>query len=161
MFSLEQMRVSTRLIVAGTAVFLGLALLTGYSLIQIKRDALSAHSERIKDLVESSRGIIGNYQKLEADKKLTREEAQLQAREALRTPRFGNNDYYFIYDFDGRAVMVAGNAKLEGQVFIGKTDAGGFKLWDAIVEKGKAGSGYLTTCSHAPARPSLNPSAAT
>ena len=28
-------------------------------------------------------------------------------------------------------------------IVIGKTDAGGFKLWDAIVEKGKAGSGYF------------------
>jgi len=143
MITLEQMRVSTRLVVAGVAVFLGLTLITGYSLIQLKRDALAAHSERIKDLVESSRGIIGNYQKLEADKKITREEAQLQAKEALRTLRFGSNDYYFLYDFEGRAVMVAGNPKIEGQVMLGKTDAGGFKLWDAFVEKGKAGSGYV------------------
>ncbi|MEI7611779.1 MAG: methyl-accepting chemotaxis protein [Betaproteobacteria bacterium] len=143
MRSFEQMRVSTRLVVAGVAVFLGLTILTAYSLVKMKQDALAAHSERIKDLVEASRGIIGNYQKFEADKKLTREEAQLQAKEALRTLRFGNNDYFFIYDFDARAVMVAGNSKLEGQVFTGKTDAGGFKLWDAIVEKGKAGSGYF------------------
>ncbi len=143
MRSFEQMRVSTRLVVAGVAVFLGLTILTAYSLVKMKQDALAAHSERIKDLVEASRGIIGNYQKLVADKKLPLAEAQLQAKESLRTLRFGNNDYFFIYDFDARAVMVAGNAKLEGQVFTGKTDAGGFKLWDAIVEKGKAGSGYF------------------
>jgi methyl-accepting chemotaxis protein len=143
MIAFQKMRVSTRLIVAGAAVFLGLTFLTGYALVQMKRDALAAHSERIKDLVEASKGIIGNYQKLEADKKLTREEAQLQAKEALRAPRFGTNDYYFLYDFEGRALMNAGNPKIEGQVLLGKTDAGGFKLWDAIVEKGKAGSGYI------------------
>ena len=143
MIAFEKMRVSTRLVAAGIAVFLGLTFLAGYTLMQIKRDALAAHSERIKDLVEASKGIIGNYQKLEADKKLTREEAQLQAKEALRSPRFGTNDYYFLYDFDGRAVMVAGNPKLEGEVLLGKTDAAGFKLWDAIVEKGKAGAGYV------------------
>jgi len=143
MITLEKMRVSTRLIVAGAAVVLGLSFLTGFTLIQIKRDALAAHSERIKDLVEASKGIIGNYQKLEADKKLSREEAQLQAKEALRTPRFGSNDYYFLYDFEGRALMVAGNPKIEGQVLLGKTDAGGFKLWEAIVEKGKIGQGYF------------------
>jgi len=143
MTSLERMRVSSRLIFAGLAVVLSLAMIAGYTLVQIKSDALAAHSERIKDLVEASKGIIGNYQKLEADKTLTREQAQLQAKEALRTLRFGKDDYYFLYDFEGRAVMVAGNPKIEGQVLLDKTDAGGFKLWEAIVARGKAGNGYF------------------
>ena len=143
MVSFERMRVRTRLAFAGVVVFLGLAMIAGYTLFQIKADALVAHSERIKDLVEASKGIIGNYQKLEADKTLTREEAQLQAKEALRSLRFGRDDYYFLYDFDGRAVMVAGNPKIEGQVLLDKTDAAGFKLWEAIVARGKAGKGYF------------------
>ena len=143
MISFAQMRVSSRLIVAGVVVFFGLASIAVYTLIQIRGAALAGHSERIKDLVEVSRGIVENYQKLETDKKLSREDAQSQAMEALRKPRFGKDDYYFLYDFDGRALMIAGNPKIEGQVLLGKTDAGGFKLWDAIVEKGKLGSGYV------------------
>ena len=143
MISFERMRVSTRLLVAGLVVFLGLALMAAYTLNQIRTDALAAHSDRIRDLVEVSRGIIGNYQKLEADKKLTREEAQQQAKEALRSPRFGGDDYFFLYDFDGRALMVAGSPKIEGEVMLGKADTKGFKLWDAIVAAGKAGSGYI------------------
>jgi len=143
MISFRQMRVSTRLAFAGVAVFLGLALVAGYTLVQIRTDALAAHNTRIKDLVEVSKGVIGNYLKLEADKKLTREEAQLQAREALRSPRFGKDDYYFLYDFEGRALMVAGNPKIEGQVLLDKTDAGGFKMWEALVARGKAGQGYF------------------
>ena len=143
MISFAQMRVSTRLIVAGVVVFFGLASIAAYTLIKIRSDALAAHSERIKDLVEVSKGIIENYQKLETDKKLSREEAQSQAMEALRKPRFGKDDYYFLYDFDGRALMIAGNPKIEGQVLLGKTDTKGFKLWDAIVEKGKLGNGYF------------------
>ena len=144
MISFRQMRVSTRLAFAGFAVFLGLALIAVYTLVQIRNDALAAHSTRLKDLVEVSQGIIGNYQKLEADKKLTHEEAQLQAKEALRPLRFGSDDYFFLYDFDGRAVMVAGNPKMEGDVFLGKTDKKGFKMWDAIVETGKGpGKGYV------------------
>ena len=72
MISFERMRVSTRLLVAGLVVFIGLALMAAYTLSQIRTDALAAHSDRIRNLVEVSRGIIGNYQKLEADKKLTR-----------------------------------------------------------------------------------------
>lgn len=143
LISIERMRVSTRLLFAGLAVVLGLTLVGAYTVTKIRSEALTAHSDRIKNLVEASTGIIGNYQKLEADKKLSREEAQLQAKEALRSPRFGNDDYYFIYDFDGRALMVAGNPKIEGQVFLDKTDAAGFKLWEALVARGKSGQGYF------------------
>lgn len=143
MLALERMKVSSRLVIAGIAVVLGLALIAGYTITSLRSDALAAHSQRIKHLVESARGVVGNYQKLESEQKLTREEAQLQAKEALRSLRFANDDYFFIYDFDGRGVMVAGSPKIEGQVMLDKTDAAGFKLWQALVAAGKAGSGYF------------------
>ena len=143
MISFERMGVRARLTVAGIVVLIGLVVMAGYTLMQIRTDAMNAHSERIKHLVEVSVSIIADFQKLEADKTMTREEAQAAAKEALRTPRFNTTDYYFIYDFDGRAVMVAGSPKIEGEVMLGKTDKKGFKLWDAIVATGKAGSGYI------------------
>lgn len=143
MISFKRMRVSARLVVAGVAVFIGLALISSYTLVQIRRDALAAHNERIKHLVEVSTGIIGNYRKLEVQKIISREDAQQLAKEALRSPRFGSDDYFFIYDYDGRALMVAGKPSIEGQVMLGKTDAAGFKLWEALVANGKAGRGYF------------------
>ena len=143
MISFERMGVRARLTVAGVVVLVGLVVMAAYTLMQIRTDAMNAHSERIKHLVEVTTGIVADYQKLEAEKKMTREEAQAAAREALRTSRFNTNDYYFIYDFDGRAVMVAGSPKIEGEVMLGKADTKGFKLWDAIVAAGKAGSGYI------------------
>ena len=143
MIAFERMGVRARLTVAGIVVLIGLVVMAGYTLMQIRTDAMNAHSERIKHLVEVSIGIVADFQKLEADKRMTREEAQAAAKEALRTPRFNTNDYYFIYDFDGRAVMVAGSPKIEGEVMLGKADTKGFKLWDAIVAAGKAGSGYI------------------
>lgn len=144
MISFQKMRVRTRLAAAGVAVFAGLALISGYTLVQIKEEALAAHSERIKHLVEVASGIIGNYRRLETDRILTREQAQTLAKDALRGPRFGSDDYFFIYDYDGRALMVAGKPAIEGQVLLGKTDAAGFLLWDALVERGKvAGRGYF------------------
>ena len=92
MLSFEKMRVSTRLIVAGVAIFVGLLAISAYTLKQIRDDALAAHYLRLKDLVDVTSGIVANFQKLESEKKLSTEEAQLQAKEALRTPRFGSND---------------------------------------------------------------------
>ena len=144
MLSFEKMRVSARLLVAGIAVVAGLTVLAVNMMIETRTQALEAHNTRLKDLVETTTGVVRYYQKQEADKKLSREDAQLMAKEALRPLRFGNDDYYFIYDFEGRALMVAGNPKIEGQILLGKTDAKGFKLWDEIVAIGKGpGKGYL------------------
>ena len=143
MIAFEKMRVSVRLIVAGAAVLVGLTFLSGYTLFQIKRDALAAHSQRIKNIVEVAKGIVGNYQKLEADKVLTRAEAQEKAKEALRTPRFEGTDYYFLYDFTGKALMIPGS-KLEGQNLMERKDINGFQFAKAFVENGKAGAGYIT-----------------
>jgi len=144
MINFDKMRVSGRLLVAGVAVLAGLALLAGNTVINTRDQALDAHKVRLRDLVESTKGVVVLYQKLEADKKLSREEAQQQAKEALRPLRFGNDDYFFVYDFEGRAVMVAGSPKLEGQIMLGKTDKKGFKLWDAFVATGKGpGKGYV------------------
>lgn len=75
MISFERMGVRARLTVAGIVVLIGLVVMAGYTLMQIRTDAMNAHSERIKHLVEVSIGIVADFQKLEADKKMTREEA--------------------------------------------------------------------------------------
>ena len=144
MVSFEKMRVSARLMVAGVAVVAGLTLLAVNMMVETRAKALEAHNTRIKDLVETATGVVRHYQAQEADKKLSRDDALQMAKEALRPLRFGNDDYFFIYDFEGRAIMVAGNPKIEGQILLGKTDKKGFKLWDGIVAIGKGpGKGYL------------------
>ena len=79
MISFERMGVRARLTVAGVVVLVGLVVMAAYTLMQIRTDAMNAHSERIKHLVEVTTGIVADYQKLEAEKKMTREEAQAAA----------------------------------------------------------------------------------
>ncbi|SFN99157.1 methyl-accepting chemotaxis sensory transducer with Cache sensor [Formivibrio citricus] len=141
---MNKLDVKTRLAIALGVAFLGIVLLSVFTLFESRASGLVGHQERIKHLVEVANGIVGNYQKLEAEGKLTRAEAQQQAREALRSPRFSKDDYFFIYDFEGRAVMVAGNPKIEGQIMLGKADTRGYKLWDAFVSTAKGpGAGYV------------------
>ena len=83
MISFERMGVRARLTVAGIVVLIGLVVMAGYTLMQIRTDAMNAHSERIKHLVEVSIGIVADFQKLEADKRMTREEAQAAAKRLL------------------------------------------------------------------------------
>lgn len=144
MLSLDRMDVKKRLALVLAVAVLCLVALSSFALLNLREAEMTGHRDRIQNLVESANGVVANYVKLAADGKLPAAVAQEQAKAALRSLRFGHNDYFFIYDFDGRAVMVAGNPKIEGKVLLGKTDARGFPLWDEIVRLGKGpGSGFL------------------
>ncbi|WP_170943067.1 cache domain-containing protein [Candidatus Dactylopiibacterium carminicum] len=138
---LDKLQVRTRLALVINTALLGLLALAIFAVIESTATLNRGHEERIRHLVEVADDIIGNYRKLEADGKLSTAEAQTQAKEALRTLRFGTDDDFFIYDFDGKGVMVAGSPQIEGQAMLGKTDAKGFKLWDALVATATTGSG--------------------
>jgi methyl-accepting chemotaxis protein len=142
---LKNLRVTVRLALAGCVLLLGLASIAGYTVVKIRSDAVAAHKERIKNIIEVSKGVIGYYQQQEKEGKLSLEEAQSLAKEALRKPRFSKDDYYFLYDYEGRSLMHAGNPKtFEGKIWIGKTDVKGYKLWDEIVRLGKGpGAGFI------------------
>ena len=144
MHALENLRVRTRLGLVIATALIGLLVLAGFALTTSRSTVINGHQERIKHLVEVASGLIGNYQKLESEGKLSRVEAQKQVKDALINLRYANGDYFFIYDFDGNGVMVAGNQKIEGQNMLGKTDAAGFKLWDEIVGTAKGpGKGFI------------------
>jgi len=141
---LYHMRVSARLTLAGFVVLLGLILVAALAGEQTRRDAMAAHRDRIRNLVEVATGIIGDYQAAVDEGSLDKVNAQRLAQQALRNLRYGKNDYFFVYDFDGRALMVAGNPSIEGKIMLGNVDAHGFKLWDRFVEVAKTtGAGYV------------------
>ncbi|MDQ8024092.1 MAG: methyl-accepting chemotaxis protein [Moraxellaceae bacterium] len=140
---LEHLRVSTRLTVLVLAVLIGFVLVTATVAFKTRDDALAAHRERLHHLVDISVGVINYYQAQETAGKLPRAEAQAQARETLRKLRYGQNDYYYIIDFDGRMVLQDPVPANEGKVMLGTTDSSGFKLYDAIMETGKRGEGYV------------------
>ena len=70
-----KMRVNARLMVAGATVVLGLAVLAVNTVVETKSQALEAHNTRLRNLVETSVGIVQHYRQQETDSKLSREAA--------------------------------------------------------------------------------------
>ncbi|WP_232417781.1 methyl-accepting chemotaxis protein [Methyloversatilis thermotolerans] len=106
----------------------------------------AAHDQRmqlLQALVESVRTQIGHYEKLEKDGVLSREQAQVQAREALRDVRFQQREYFFIYRNDGVSVLHPPKPEREGKSFIDEKDKLGKPLIAAIVKTGMAGGGFV------------------
>ncbi|TDR79961.1 methyl-accepting chemotaxis protein [Paludibacterium purpuratum] len=143
MSRLYRMDVKTRLAIVLAVAFSCLIGLSIFALSNLREAEMQAHRTRIHHLTDLATAVVNNYVKLAQSGKLSTPEAQRQAIEAVRAMRFGNNDYFFIYNFDGQAQLVVGNPKLEGKNMLGKVDAKGYPLWDNIVRLGKEGGGYL------------------
>lgn len=140
----EKMKVQSRLMILSLLAFLGLIILTTAMLAGIRSSAMASHRLRISHLVESAASMVNAYQQQVSAGKLSTEEAQKQAATALKAMRFGEDDYFFVYNFDGVMVAHGTNPKLEGQSQLGKPDAAGKLFRDEIVKRGKAeGSGYV------------------
>jgi methyl-accepting chemotaxis protein len=144
MTMLDHLDVKKRLGLVLLTAFFCLLALSVFSLYTMRADQLEGHETRLRNVVDSAATITEYYAKQAEEGKMPLAQAQKLAKDALRALRFDGNNYVFVYDFDGRAVLVPVNPAIEGQVMLGKTDAKGFKLWDAIVATASgAGTGYI------------------
>lgn len=141
--SLSRLKVNARLALLTAIALAGFVVFTILVVIGVQQAAMERHRERIQHLVGSAVSLVDHYQKQEASGKLSREEAQTKAKEALRELRFGEEDYFFVYDYKGVMVAHGTNPSLEGQLQTGKPDANGKLFRDELVKKGSTqGDGF-------------------
>jgi methyl-accepting chemotaxis protein len=75
--------------------------------------------------------------------RISKEEAQDRAKAQMRAIRFGNNEYFFVYDYQGVNLAHGVNPKLEGQNLMGSVDANGVRYMFEVVEAAKNGGGFV------------------
>jgi methyl-accepting chemotaxis protein len=95
------------------------------------------------ELTEASRGVLSHYQQLAASGTLTDAAARDQARATLRGLRFGKDDYFFVYDFDGVNQVLGPKPQLEGQSLLNLKDPDGVPFVADLIQAAKAGGGFV------------------
>ncbi|KQT52884.1 hypothetical protein ASG54_07140 [Aureimonas sp. Leaf460] len=96
----------------------------------------------LKAQVQSAVSALQFYADKAADGSLTLEQAQLAARDAVSSMRYGKGDYIFAFQPDGTRV-IHGDRKLEGKSGWDDKDATGLYHVRKLIETGKAG-GFTT-----------------
>src|SRR5512137_1964494 len=95
-----------RLYVMLGSMLLGLILLGGYSVFDLRTHILDEKKLALEALVDSGVGVIQEQYDLFKAGKLTEEEAQRLAKNNLRKSKYHNGaDYFFIYDLNGVNLM--------------------------------------------------------
>ena len=105
------------------AALIGILLVSAFGLYTLRQNLYEARQLEIYKVALLSRGVMERYQKLEAAGKLSREEAQGKAKEALAGLRHGD-DYIFVRTMDNLMLVHADQSRV-GQVDKGSKTADG------------------------------------
>ena len=108
------MKTRQRILLMSLASLLGMALISAMGLQALRQTLVEGKQEQILKVARLAQGVVAHYQQLEGAGKLSREQAQAQAREALSGMRF-QDDYLFVRTLDN-VMLVHADPKRVGQV---------------------------------------------
>jgi methyl-accepting chemotaxis protein len=128
------------------ALLVGLAIvvsLTGIGVQFLAMRSLLIHERTalIASQVQTAVSIVTGFETAVDKGLLSKEEAQERAKAALRTIRFGNNDYIFVYGEDGVNIAHGVRPDLEGKNLMDTRDSNGVRYVYDLVEVAKRKEG--------------------
>ena len=119
----------------------------GLLLWQLSLQSSAAESDRMdatRQHVEVAYGVLVWAQGEEAAGRLSREQAQALARQAIATMRYDEREYFWINDMQPRMVMHPIKPELDGKDVADMKDPNGLALFRAFVDKvRKSGQGFV------------------
>ncbi|AQR74965.1 methyl-accepting chemotaxis protein [Sphingomonas sp. LM7] len=142
---LARMNIGKRILTIGAASLLGLLLVLGLSIARLNTSLNQSFNDRTKQTLEVAYSQFERFQAEEQAGRMTREQAQAAAKDAIRSMRFGKDDYFFILDNDHNMVMHPVKKDKEGKNVADSTDADGKHHYREMIERVKAdGAGFVS-----------------
>jgi methyl-accepting chemotaxis protein len=141
-FTWFRLTISRRLalLVGAAALFM----LCGFAvqLLTIRDTLLDQRRAAVRNEVQSAVSIARAFVAEAAAGHLSEAEAQERARMALRSMRFGEGDYFFVYRYDGVNVVHGLKPDREGKNYIDQVDSNGVRLNANVIAAAQAGGGF-------------------
>ena len=143
----RKLTLRTRLYALLICMLLGLLALGSHSVFELRQHMLAEKRLAIRAVVNSAMGVLQHQYELQQAGKLSQDEAQQSAKDALRGSRFNEDDYLFIYDFSGTTMMHGARPEREGKNTLDAKDPTGktyIKDWIELLQRnGEAKMDYL------------------
>lgn len=140
---LANAKLKTRMVVIGVASLLGMFAIGMWGAVAQRSSGFEQRQALIQAVVESAHGTIAHHVQLEKDGKLDQAAAQAAAREALRKVRFREKEYFFIYTFDGKNVLLPPRPEWEGTPRIDEVDKKGNRFIESITKAAQGKGGFV------------------
>ncbi|OCR24642.1 chemotaxis protein [Pseudomonas syringae] len=142
--TMRNLSISRRLWLILIVSVLMLCTLTAAMLRQVHNDLYDAKAQKTMHVVQTASGILEYYHGLETAGTLTKDLAQEQALNAIRSLRYNQNDYFWINDLRPVMIMHPVSVKLVGQDLSAIKDPDGFAVFNEMVAVAKSkGAGMI------------------
>lgn len=129
MINLRKLTIKQRIAIMVGIVITGLVFQSGFSLYHQYQSLHNQQYLQIKHIVESAHSIATHYHQQARDKKITTEQAQKNAMQAIKNMRYGNNDYFWINDFTPTMLMHPIKPSLNGKNVAAVKDPNGVAIF--------------------------------
>ena len=137
-------KVRTRLLIMTGLMVSGLLVVTLFALANERSTLLEDREVKTRHLVEVAVGVVDHYYQLQRQGVLPQAEAMKQAIAAVKSLRYGKDDYFWINDYLPRVVMHPAKPELDGKDASGIKDPNGSGCSVEFVETVKnQGAGFV------------------
>ena len=113
-----------------------------FGLMELRSSLMEDRKLKTRHVVEVARGVVARFQAIEAAGGLPREQAQQAALAALRSLRYGGDEYFFVTDMKSAMIMHPLKPELDGKDMSEFKDPDGKKIFTeftAVVRATQAG----------------------
>ncbi|MCJ2123365.1 methyl-accepting chemotaxis protein [Methylobacterium sp. J-077] len=144
-WSLSNVALRHKLAAVMALVLAAVGALSGLNYFDTRASALEDRALMTKNLGDVAQSLLAHYEALASTGRMPLDQAQKAALDAVSALRFGNADYFFVLDTEGRLIANAFNAKNVGKVVLDQTDVpGGKRYFAEMVEVAKRdGAGFV------------------
>jgi methyl-accepting chemotaxis protein len=139
----NNLKIGTRLGILAGFIALALVALSGMAAVNLRSSLMERERAKILHITETAIGILKTYDAESTAGRMSRDEAQTLAFQALRSMKFAGTEYMFAYTFEGVSLVHGGNPKLEGQNLLGFKAKDGKELIRELRDIARGGGGYL------------------
>jgi len=129
----NNLSISRKLWLLTSVAVSGCLLVAAFSLYNLNHELLNDRKMAVKNVVESTHSLIEHFTKMEKTGQLTRQQAQLQAKQAIKEIRYDGGNYLWINDYQPTMIMHPIKPALNGQPLSAIKDPNGKALFNAMV----------------------------
>jgi methyl-accepting chemotaxis protein len=132
-----------KLLTLPAVMFVGFALLAGLASWQIYESISTERIDKVRSLTEAEVSRVKTVYARYKSGELSEDAAKTLVKDELRTVKYGNDDYFFIYDYDGFNVMHGSKPEREGKNFYTAVDPSGKQLVKEQIDHARDGTNVV------------------
>jgi methyl-accepting chemotaxis protein len=140
--------ISAKLLLFSAIIFVGYAFLAWLASHKIHQTVTAERIEMVRHIDEVAASMVKSAYARFQSGELTEEAAKTLVKDQLRKVKYGpNNEYYYIYDYEGTSVEHGGKPEREGQNFYNSADSTGRRITKEQVDAARNGTGAVFALS--------------